>query len=341
MVSMGTAINFLLPLSIGLVLIVSGSLKTRSPAATIEAIDAFKLPKFLQNRTVALSFSLGEALLGLAILFTSATPLRVLSALATLLFAGFTVLVALVLFRKETVDCNCFGSLSSEPLSRFTLVRNLALLVGAALLATGVAGSNGIAYEFIHFTSDDFWWLAVVVLCVAGLVFQQWYFHSQQDEVPPPTVVNSPQGLRDLAGLPIPEAELRNISLETVKLSELSNERPQLLIFVKPGCASCKPVVALIEQWREQLNDDVEISLVSTDSQNILGQSYPEEQSAALHDESSQLTQLLGISGVPAALMLGTNGMVAAGPVMGEAAITNVVEIVVESRLSYLKSQAF
>ena len=43
----------------------------------------------------------------------------------------YTVVIARALATGRTAGCNCFGSESNAPVSRYTLVRNVALLLAA------------------------------------------------------------------------------------------------------------------------------------------------------------------------------------------------------------------
>ena len=54
---------------------------------------------------------------------------------ALLLLAVFTTAVARLLARGERPVCSCFGATSATPISRWTIVRNTALMVIAALTA--------------------------------------------------------------------------------------------------------------------------------------------------------------------------------------------------------------
>jgi membrane protease YdiL (CAAX protease family) len=76
-------------------------------------------------------------LVAAALLIPSPTA-RAGAILALVLLAAFTAVVGRALARGEQPDCNCFGAVRSEPISRWTLVRNLLLgAVAAALIATG------------------------------------------------------------------------------------------------------------------------------------------------------------------------------------------------------------
>lgn len=53
------------------------------------------------------------------------------------LLVAFTTVLVRVLRSGRTVSCNCFGALSSRPISPTTLLRNLALLALALIAAAG------------------------------------------------------------------------------------------------------------------------------------------------------------------------------------------------------------
>lgn len=52
------------------------------------------------------------------------------------LLAAFTAVLVQVLRSGRTVSCNCFGGLTSRPVSRWSVARNLVLLALAAVAAT-------------------------------------------------------------------------------------------------------------------------------------------------------------------------------------------------------------
>jgi hypothetical protein len=53
------------------------------------------------------------------------------------LLAAFTAVLVQVLRSGRPVICNCFGGLTTRPVSKWSLARNLVLLALAALAATG------------------------------------------------------------------------------------------------------------------------------------------------------------------------------------------------------------
>jgi hypothetical protein len=53
------------------------------------------------------------------------------------LLAAFTAVLIQVLRSGRTVSCSCFGGLADRPISRWTLARNVVLLLLAAVAAAG------------------------------------------------------------------------------------------------------------------------------------------------------------------------------------------------------------
>lgn len=320
-------LQFLLPTALGLVLTLSGALKFTSSSATMAAIRAFRLPVFLQARWVAYLLPVIEILLGLGLLLTSGGHLQVMGSLAAALFAVFTVLVAGVLKREETVSCNCFGVKSTEPIRWPMLVRNMLLTMAALALALGIEGSKGMPAALSEFHNSDYVWMFVVAalaawpIAISSLLGKELAADSRRS-------VALDAGMIDLSGQPIPVLEFRDSALQVVKLQELPRKRAQLLLFARPGCDACGPIMDSLPTWRRELGSFVEIRVVSTHSPSSMGAAYPAEAASALYDGSSMGATILGIPGVPSALLLGTNGMVGAGPAVGPEAVTELFEVV-------------
>ena len=116
---------------IGLVLLVSGTLKIRQPAWPAAAA-AFGTPRVLIPLVPWIEVVLGALLV--AQVGGLWTPLG-----ALILLAGFTVAVGWHVARGDRVPCACFGESSTKPVDAVTLSRNLAL---CALALAAVAASR-------------------------------------------------------------------------------------------------------------------------------------------------------------------------------------------------------
>lgn len=323
-------LQFLMPVTLGLTLISSGIFKFTSSQETKAAIGAFGLPQFLRKTWIAYSLALGELALGAGIVLASGQLLRILAAAATALLVLFSVLVARVLWRKEAIHCNCFGALGQAPVSWPTMVRNLLLVALSLALALGIDGSVGTVAALGAFSSDDFAWMLVVALLAAWIVKEKL---PGRNPVPTDILAATPSsaGVLDLSGSPIPAVEFRDAALQVATLQGISRDKAQLLIFARTDCHACAPIVESIPSWRNELGDAVQIRLVSAQSPSVLAAAYPSEEETALHDGSAMGSTILGISGVPGALLLGANGLVGAGPALGSDAVEDLLNAVADA----------
>ena len=121
----GSVAGWLAGAVLGLVLLVSGIAKRvdrRWPAAA----SALGAPSW----AVA---PLPWVEIGLGALLVSGLVRPLAAALAAVLLVLFSVLLAVNLARGRRPPCGCFGSRSREPISAWSLVRNLGLLALAAI----------------------------------------------------------------------------------------------------------------------------------------------------------------------------------------------------------------
>ncbi len=294
-------------------------MKLRKPKNIQLSIASFGLPKSFQKLWLSIAFSLGEILLGLAIIFTSGVQLQSAGIIAMALFLFFSIIVYRVIHRQEIVECNCFGSLTTEPVGWGTLVRNVALTLGAILVALGMGGAHGMLGAASSFSGDDIAWLTAI----AGLVM--WLVFSKVREVRSYRTELGVEGSADWTGKAIPEAELRDSDDERVLLRDVSKDRAQLLIFGRPGCVACSTIIDALPEWRRAFAGAVDIRVVTSRSLVSLKEAYPSEEANALRDGSSMLINILGIPGVPSALLLGTSGLIGAGPAVGPDAVEDLM----------------
>ena len=116
---------------VGVVFLVSGTLKVRQPSWVATAA-AFGTPRpFIPVLPWA------EIVLGALLVAQVGGPWPPLAALV--LLAVFTAAAAWHLVRGDAVPCGCFGSSSTRPVDAVTITRNLAL---CALALAAVAASR-------------------------------------------------------------------------------------------------------------------------------------------------------------------------------------------------------
>jgi uncharacterized membrane protein YphA (DoxX/SURF4 family) len=121
----GSVAGWLAGAVLGLVLLVSGIAK-RVDRRWTAAASALGAPSW----AVA---PLPWVEIGLGALLVSGLVRPLAAALAAVLLVLFSVLLAVNLARGRRPPCGCFGSRSREPISGWSLVRNLGLLALAAI----------------------------------------------------------------------------------------------------------------------------------------------------------------------------------------------------------------
>lgn len=118
---------------IALTLLISGIAKAKDPQSTVTGIENLGLQKIAPARAVSLILPWFEIALAAVLLLSPVRlPAVIASGLALVLMIFYTVVIARALATGRTAGCNCFGSGSTAPVSRYTLFRNLSLLVAAA-----------------------------------------------------------------------------------------------------------------------------------------------------------------------------------------------------------------
>jgi Methylamine utilisation protein MauE len=104
-----------------------------------QAAGALGVPHALAP-PVAAGLPVAELAVAVALLFRRAAVAGAVGALVLLGF--FLAGITLTLVRGRQPDCRCFGQLHRAPVTWKTLVRNLALAAGAALVAVEGPGSS-------------------------------------------------------------------------------------------------------------------------------------------------------------------------------------------------------
>ena len=314
------------------VLLASGGLKLRDRAAFARAVDGFTvLPSPVRRAAGAVPFV--EVALGVLLLVASGALLTAATWVATALLLVFTVLVAATLARGERPACQCFGVAGTEPISAWTLTRNVALTLGFGALAAGVAPGAGLVGA-LGGASDDarslFAALALGTVAVVVLWVRQDRLATQlRTRGGTATATEAPQP-DSLAQQDIPDLALVPPSGESVRLAEMARERAQLLVYVSPTCSTCHQLVPLVSDWQELLGAELDVRLVSIGSRADSAAVYPHQVDQMWFDEDLGYRKL-GIPGTPTAMLLGTNGTIAAGPAAGVPAIQELLGTVVQA----------
>lgn len=327
----------LAPLTLAAVLVLSGLAKLPDPGATHSMMTLLRLPRALGSRTTARALPWAE----LAVAVLLLTPWRVSFALGALAAIGLFGVFWLVVARAMTFDprptCACFGRVGDHRITARTVARNT-LLVVLALLTGWVAleGRTGTGLVAGSTTGDRLWLLmALALAAVAVLVLGGPSADPRPGAAPgaadalgasrePGAPVPSAEGgARDGVPRRAPDGFLVDRDLSTWPLRSLVTERAQLLVLASCWCGSTFGALDRVPAWREAL-PGIGVQVVHTLA--------PWDEARVVHlpgvwwDPDGALSSSLAAGRSPAAVLLGTDGQVTAGPVDGLPQIEELVQ---------------
>ncbi|NLT25723.1 MAG: hypothetical protein GXX90_03545 [Microbacteriaceae bacterium] len=320
--------------------------KARDPQAVDRSFADLDVPAALSHRWMRRVFPWAE--LALAVLLVASWgPASVLAAaLALVLLLAYLALVARALAKPEPVPCGCFGESDDRPVDRATLVRNLVLVAVAALGLLAVAIEPAaraaawplLAAERLPVVAGTAVAAAVLVALARNGDLRPASARPRPASAPavaPPAVgatagapattsdeasdEASDDGPLDYVRTPIPAGALRMPDGSIIGLRQLARRAPLLLIHASTGCGACSIVLDDLDRLR-RLAAPIEVLVVTPPTDAPVGELG---HAAALGDG---LGVLFGMSGVPWAAILGLDGLLAGGPVIGPDAILAMAE---------------
>ncbi len=304
---------------------IAGAAKLISRGRTAATLAEFGVPDVLRR---PLSFALPLAELTIAAALLPSVTAAWAGAAATVLLAAFTFAVARVLFRGETVDCNCFGSLGASQITRWTAARNVFLLLLAATVA--VAGWNDPGTSAVAWLGDldstqAIGLAAGVAIALAAVNFAfSWQLMRQngrlvvelealRGEVPANAAPGPKPG--DLApGFELPALGGGRLSLEQL----LAAGRGLTIVVTDPSCGACDPLLPEIGRLQRDPATAAPLILISRgDLEHNRAKAAEHGLEPVLIEDEYEVSRSLGINGAPGAVRLDDEGRFVAKPSMG------------------------
>jgi len=328
------------------VFILAGVAKLTDLSGAEKAAGEFGLPERFA-RSYAIGLSVGEILIAALLLFTSTSFYgAVLAAWLLLIFiAGMTYQVV----NGRSPDCHCFGQLYSKPVSKFSIFRNVVLLVFPILLVASGRKNQGIeVWEIRGEMLPVIFGIIFLLLMVVALIYLKRIAEQQTVILRRIELLElvSSEGhtvQRDEAGdpyegLPIgarfPDFELPDISAGSVRLSELATGRKALLfLFVGPKCNPCGALVPEIAEWRERLGDKAQFVLFSSGTAKENEKKFGSD-GLVLLEKDREIANTVGARWTPTALLVSPFGRVASHLAVGDNAIRTLVDKIADSNVT-------
>ena len=172
-----------------------------------------------------------------------------------MLMLFYLIVIARALATGRTAGCNCFGSKSAAPVSRYTLIRNIALTVAAAaVFAASLGSGRALIYELYNLNSADWGW----VLGAALIALTMWavqrgealaepdFGESDDNHLLLPVYEDRGDG-EEYVRMPIPYATLHTLDGKNFSIRELAELKARVLFFVSPHAA---PACRSSTSWR-------------------------------------------------------------------------------------------
>jgi len=330
---MPVALSIAIPLVLAAVLISSGIAKLRTPDS-LAGWQELGVPVVLRREWLRRIHPWAELLLGAAIALLGGWLGLAASLVAVALMVGYTILVARVVSRSESTSCACFGARTR--VTRVTIVRNVWLTVlaiaSAAVIWTTPLLGGALAAGIPHFA----WLIALAVAAVTtALVLWPEDASARSDAATAASDLGMATSSADAddaldyirtrtPAVPVTQADGTVVNLRT-----LASRKPILLLAVSSMCGACESVVEKRAEWRELL-PEVDVRLLLAEPADLSAWTERDEPQS-LHDVDDYVAGSIADWGTPTALLLGADGLLAAGPVTGDLGVASLVDDIYES----------
>lgn len=165
---------FTIRVFLGLIFITSGGGKLLNRKKFTQAVQRYDILSPFLSRVYAGLLPWAEIIVGIGLLLGIA-PILV-AVLGSVLLISFIIAIVVNLRRGRTLECHCYGILSTNAIGWGTVARNLLLLTLTLSLAVGSL-SHVVSVSWIDIWGRDFLfltaadnWIPVVLLVCFGLV---------------------------------------------------------------------------------------------------------------------------------------------------------------------------
>jgi peroxiredoxin len=333
-------------LALAAVFVVAGAAKLADRAGSRRAPLEFGVPPALAG-PVALLLPLAELAIAVALVVPETAAYGALGAAVLLL--AFSVAIAVNLAWGRSPDCHCFGQLHSSPAGPGTLVRNLTLLAGAALVAGfgwDDAGPSPVAW--LSDLSDTALVTIGAGVLVAGLVgagvllaihllraYGRLLVRLEELEarlggggMPALDVEHHQPGPGLSPGSEAPSFKLESVEGGTVTLDDLLEPaRPLLLVFADPDCGPCRALMPDVAGWQGELADDLTVAVVSGGgAEESRKHARRHRLDRVLLQNDAAVAMSFEAYGTPVAVLVAADGKVVAPVAQGADAIGELVD---------------
>ncbi len=320
------------------IMALAGAAKLADLNGSKKVMQDFGVPSSLAMVT-ALGLSLLEIAIA-AFLLSIETSWYAAIAAAGLL-GLFAAQMAFQLAKGNAPDCHCFGQVYSEPVSKWSIVRNIIFAVPAVVLVASGRGVQGMALNDVRLDVMQLVFGVVIVGLLVAAVAQLRKLSRGQAEIVKRIevieLVSRSEGHihRDEAGHPndgmpigaiVGDFETKNLGGESMTLADVrADGLPVMFLYVSPSCRPCEALVPEIVGWQEELRGRVKFALITSGNAKDNRAKFGDKFDLMLVQQERELSDLIGAKWTPTAVLMGADGRIASHAAAGDVAIRELV----------------
>ena len=308
----------------------SGIAKAKDPSSTVEGILNLGLDSVAPLKLTPAVLPWAELLLAAGLLFAPGPLFPVFAIASCALMVFYLVVIARALATGRTEGCNCFGKKSAAPVSRYTLIRNIALTIAGILtVVASFVGGKAVVYELVGLNGSGWLWAvgAGLIALTLWAIQRGESLAEPAPDIPEVVLPSAADESEDYVRVPIPYASIYTTDGRVTTLRDMSRVQARVLFFASPTCGSCTPILKTIPRWQKLL-PQLGLHPVFSSEEKI-HQAHKleklDEGVEALVDPKHAAMHNFG-RGTPMAVILGSDGMLAGGPVAGTSDVKQLMD---------------
>ena len=308
----------------------SGIAKAKDPSSTVEGILNLGLDSVAPLKLTPAVLPWAELVLAAGLLFAPGPLFPVFAIASCALMVFYLVVIARALATGRTEGCNCFGKKSAAPVSRYTLIRNIALTAAGILtVVASFVGGKALVYELVGLNGSGWLWAvgAGLIALTLWAIQRGESLAEPAPDIPEVVLPSAADESEDYVRVPIPYASIYTTDGRVTTLRDMSRVQARVLFFASPTCGSCTPILKTIPRWQKLL-PQLGLHPVFSSEEKIRQAHKLEkldEGVEALVDPKHAAMHNFG-RGTPMAVILGSDGMLAGGPVAGPSDVKQLMD---------------
>lgn len=319
------------------VFVASALAKFSDQKGTRQAVTDFGAPQSF-SRPIAFMLPVIEFLLGIGLIPLDTS--RMAAAGMTMLLVIFTVVITISIVRGKRTVCHCFGESGNEPVSWWSVARNLGLGVLAILVAWPKdAGAGESVASLVGWNSQGSNvapMISLVALAICACL--TWAFinlfrrygrlllrieelERGKPSAPALTAVGLPIGAL-IPQFAFPAIDGRLVSRDDL----LQLGKPTLLVFSDPNCGLCSTLLPEMERWSADHAAQFALALVTRGDFELNKKNLSKLRvHEVLVEPDESLSKALSTLMTPSALVMQPSGRVGSNTVLGADGIRQLV----------------